>query len=164
MSENIEVEKLKVGTSDLNAINKLIPSATINGQAVYVGSINNANGFYSSSIRLDITQFMCSVTVHIVQLRNNLNEYVLIKKGNDLSNNSLNLTKILFVQNDDYKVYDIYVTGSYTSYYSTGYIYAQLDPNVNLTHPIGELVNVADLAIKMEFLTKELPFVNASGG
>lgn len=163
MSENIEVEKLKVRASDLNSINKLIPSATINGHAVYVGSINNDNGYYSSGIRLDITQFMCNVTVHIVQLRDNTNEYVLIRKSNDLSNGSLDSTKILFVQNDDYKVYDIYVTGSYSSWYSVGYIYAQLDPNVNLTHPIGELVNVADLAIKIEYMTKNIPYINGGG-
>lgn len=157
MSENIEVEKLKVRASDLNAINKSISSATINAHAVYVGSLRDAVGYHSSKMILYICQFLCNANIYISLLRNGQAEFFRIAKGESQILQDHDSTRVLFVKNTLHNTYDVYVTGSYSRYSTVGYIYIQSDPTILSVRPIGELVNVVDLTIEKEFLIKEIP-------
>lgn len=159
MSENIEVEKLKVGTSDLNAINKLIPSATINAHAVYVGSLLDAVGYHSSKMILYICQFLCNANIYISIIRNGQSEFFRIARGESQILQEHDTSRVLFVKNISHNTYDVYVTGGYSSYSAVGYIRVQSDPTIPPVRPIGELVNVSDLVIEKEFLIKEIPDV-----
>lgn len=159
MSENIEVEKLKVRASDLNAINKLIPSATINGHAVYVGSLLDAVGYHSSKMILYICQFLCNANIYISIIRNGQSEFFRIARGESQILQEYDSSRVLFVKNVSHDTYDVYVTGSYSNWYTTGYICIQSDPTIPPVRPVGELVNVSDLAIETESLIKEIPAV-----